>query len=342
MEICKICLKENNKDSKFESYHDKCFRSVFETLKVKDQLPFTRKEFKTKKAREKSSRFSISGMQPKLSLKVYETHLETVETNGTHIIKLSPEEYPECSENEHLSMEIFRLMGIRTAECALMKLKEGENAYVTKRFDRYKNPTYTKTNGEDEYVKIHQEDMMQAMGISNEGEGKYDAKTYQQVGEYIFSIFGTIEALEFLKTVILNFCIGNDDYHLKNISIQSEKNRLTPSYDIVNTLLYAKSDRELGLYLLNDKDGDSEFSKDFEGKEGGKGYGFYTYSCFNELGKRIGLPSLKLVDKFYNDLKNKRSTITQMIQSSYLNEEHKEKYLEVFNMRMDKLFKPDS
>lgn len=174
--ICKVCLEEIAKHEKYESYHDECFRATFGTIKINPILPFSRSEFKTDRAKRNNKRFSISGVQPKLLINIQEDTLEVTEKNGTHIIKVSPEEYPYASENEHLTMEIFRLMKIETAKCGLMELKDKELVYITKRFDR-------SSTG-----KIHQEDMMQAMGIANIDNSKYESKSYEDVAAFCLSM----------------------------------------------------------------------------------------------------------------------------------------------------------
>ncbi|MFZ2863600.1 MAG: HipA domain-containing protein [Ignavibacteriaceae bacterium] len=58
----------------------------------------------------------------------------------------TPEPMPEV---EDLTMHLLELIGIKTAEHLLIKLRSGELAYISKRFDRLKSE------------KLHLEDMAQ-------------------------------------------------------------------------------------------------------------------------------------------------------------------------------------
>ncbi len=48
---------------------------------------------------------------------------------------------PSLPEIEHTTMRIAQTVGIETAENGLLRLKDGNLAYVTKRFDRRENGT---------------------------------------------------------------------------------------------------------------------------------------------------------------------------------------------------------
>jgi serine/threonine-protein kinase HipA len=241
---CLICLGEIGK-SKFEEYHETCFRKLFGTIKIDPILPFTRKQFFEEKSKEDSKRISISGVQPKLAIKIEEGKLVTTSDKFTHIIKPSPEDYPEAAENEHLSMLISNMLRIETANCGLIRFSDNELVYITKRFDLLDNEN-----------KIHQEDMMQAMNIHPElfTNAKYEAKSYEEVGAFFKVHSSLIAASEFFERVFFNFMIANNDYHLKNISIQYDKAsaggiKLSPQYDTVNTFVYGLQGKEMACYI---------------------------------------------------------------------------------------------
>ena len=323
---CKVCLSNITKIEKYENYHDACFRKVFGTIKIDSSLPFSRNEFQTDRAKRNNRKFSISGVQPKLLLNIQDESLEVTETGGTHILKVSPEEYPFSAENEHLSMEIFKLMKIDTALCGLMDLKGGELSYITKRFDR------------ESGKKIHQEDMMQAMGLANSGDSKYESKSYEEVGLYLFLIAKNLIVVgDFFKRVVLNFLIGNDDFHLKNISIRpgelnNGSNCLTPVYDSLNTELYNPEqslDSELALDLVKNELGTTEHFDH---------YGFHTSLCFDEFAKKIGL-NVKFTKAFYKQYQKSFPKIKKLVESSFLPNDYKEKYLKILESRYEKLFK---
>ncbi len=322
---CKVCLNEITKKKKYDSYHDDCFRKVFGTIKIDSTLPFSRIEFKTDRAKRNNKRFSISGVQPKLLISIQEKKLEVTEVGGTHILKVSPEEYLYAAENEHLTMEIIRFLKIDTALCGLMDLNDGERTYITKRFDR---------NGD---AKIHQEDMMQAMGIPVEGNSKYDSKSYQDVALFLFDKARNLVVVgDLFKRVVVNFLLGNDDYHLKNISIRpsymlSGTNCLTPLYDSLNTEIYEVGDHEMAMDLINENDGRT---KHFDY------YGYHTKLCFDEFANKIGL-NTKFTSSFYSSYKKSFNEILKMVDRSYLTDELKAKYKASLNDRIEKLFAPE-
>lgn len=316
---CKICLKDIEQKNKFEDYHDKCFRSVFGTIKISSTLPFSRKEFKTEKAQRSNKRFSISGVQPKLLISITENSLDVTSNGGTHIIKVSPEEYPFAAENEHLTMEIMRFLEVETAKCALISMSDGELSYITKRFDR---------NGGE---KIHQEDMMQAMGISHEGESKYNAKSYEEVAFFLKEKGKSLIIVgEFFKRVVYNFFLGNSDYHLKNISIRLNslgKLELTPNYDSVNDEIYqAKGSLhfEMALDLLKDKN-----SEKFDL------LGHHSRYCFDEFARKIGI-NQDYAAMVYENYIHKYEKILEMVENSFLPRKEKQRYLKSLEERFKK------
>jgi serine/threonine-protein kinase HipA len=127
-------------------------------------LSFSRSEFFTEGSKHVQG-MSISGVQQKLSLKISNNDFEIVSTGGEFILKPSPESFPYASENEHCAMALSAEVGINTALCALLCFADGENVYITKRYDRSKEG------------KLHQEDLAQAFDIPS--SEKY-TKSYEE------------------------------------------------------------------------------------------------------------------------------------------------------------------
>jgi serine/threonine-protein kinase HipA len=127
-------------------------------------LNLEKKEFETFRY-DFIDHFSISGVQDKISLKLDKNYLVPTDKQGEFILKPVPvQPVPEFQNdipaNEHLTMQIARqVFKIDTAENALISFKDGEPAYITKRFDiRDGN-------------KIRQEDFCQLGGRSPEENG---------------------------------------------------------------------------------------------------------------------------------------------------------------------------
>jgi len=320
---CLICLAEVGK-SKFKEYHETCFRKLFGTIKIDPILPFTRKQFFEEKSKEDSKRISISGVQPKLAIKIEQGKLVTTSDNFTHILKPSPEDYPEAAENEHLSMLISNMVKIDTADCGLIRFSDNELVYVTKRFDLLKNGN-----------KIHQEDMMQAMNIHPElsKNAKYEAKSYEEVGIFIKTHSSLIAASDFFERVFFNYMIANNDYHLKNISIQYDKAaaggiKLSPQYDTVNTFVYGLQGKEMACYIT----GGSGFYPPYNE------YGYHTRECFNILARHIGINE-KAVNKIFTNFSDHFPEILKLVNKSPMSEEKKGKYVLGLNDRRTKFLR---
>src|SRR5690606_23048731 len=133
-----------------------------------------------------------------------------------------------------------------TAANCLLTFKDGEVAYLTRRFD-------VKPDGS----KYLQEDFAQLLNKTSETHGtafKYDG-TYEEIGTLIKKyVAAAPPALEhFFKLVTFNYVISDGDAHLKNYSLMrtdSREYRLTPAYDLLSTVIHTpqESDTALALY----------------------------------------------------------------------------------------------
>ena len=238
MNYCTICGTTVEQEAGF---HASCLKRLFgstrapKTSFVLSQLSIT--------AQKMIGKLSISGVQPKLSMKLNkrEHALEVVAEGGEYIFKPQVQTYPHLPENENLCMTIAATLGIDVPPHALLKLDDGSYAYIIKRFDR--------ENGE----KIHQEDFQQITG----GDDKYRG-SYESIGRELRAI-SDIPGLDvqlFYERVLFNFIIGNGDAHLKNFSITHGplgKIRLAPAYDIVSSKLVIPDEEDCALTLLGRK-----------------------------------------------------------------------------------------
>jgi len=318
MTFCKISLKKEQKRAKHPGYRDDAFRSLFGRTKVNPGLPFSRSEFKQESIKYIKG-MSISGVQQKLSLRIDDNHnLIPVSEGGKYILKPSPEEFPNAAENEHAAMITSRLLKIDTALCGLVSFTGGDLAYITKRFDRL-------DNGD----KQHQEDLVQGFGMDS--SRKYNM-SYEASGKLIHEMTRGKRAvvLDFVRRVIHAYLIGNNDMHLKNISLQKEPentsryyDKLTPNYDSLFTVAFENIDHDgyLALDLLEDG-----FSERYEY------YGFYTGYDFIELGIRLGIPE-KLIKKTIEGIANKRDSLKEVVEHSYMPDDMKKRAMTLIDDR---------
>jgi serine/threonine-protein kinase HipA len=317
---CKICLIDVPEKQRNFGYHDKCLYKLFGSVSVSPELGFSRRDFFTA-APKKTKGMSISGVQNKAQLHVEKNKLELIDSAGTHILKPSPEEYPFAAENEHLSMEIVRALGIPTPPCGLLAFNGSSNnssteyAYVIKRFDRNENHT-----------PIHQEDMMQAMNFPNtSSESKYQSASYYDVLSTLKDLGGAPLQIQFFKPLVISYLICNEDYHLKNISLlHTNPVKLTPAYDFLNTVIHTKSGTSMALSFYQDKQ-----PKYFATMANG----YYSKQDFLGLALDANLPisAAKLAIKKILD---KTDIIFELIKASYLPQEMKDEYIETVNQRI--------
>lgn len=319
---CLVCAKVVEV-SKYSEYHDKCLRELLGTIKVEPVFPFSRREFFVEIPKEATRRIGISGVQPKLGVKLIKEKVQAIGVGFTHIVKPSPESFPEAAENEFLSMKISELVGIKTAKCGLMRFSDGELVYITKRFDL-----------ESSSLKTHQEDMMQAMGVHPElsSNPKYEAKSYEEVGMFLKGHSSLVLVADFFQRVFFNFMIGNNDYHLKNITIQFIKNKpggisLSPHYDALNTGVFGLQDSEMACLFF--KEG---FSEKYDV------FGYYTKYCFDLLAEKLGLPP-KASERIYEGYLSRFEEILALVRESFLSDENKLKYEKVLIERKEKFLR---
>ncbi len=118
------------------NYDDKTLRAVF-GKPIRPTIPLALSEV-AGKAQKQAGNLSISGVQPKLSVRLSQEQLIPVERGGEYILKPQTQEFRELPQNEYLCMLMGRRFGLNTALFILLELSDGSPAYVVKRFDRFK------------------------------------------------------------------------------------------------------------------------------------------------------------------------------------------------------------
>ncbi|RLD79715.1 MAG: hypothetical protein DRJ10_08415 [Bacteroidetes bacterium] len=306
--ICKLTLK----NIKSGSFSKRAIKDFFDKKNPIDKLNFSRSDFFTKSAKFAEG-MSISGIQQKLSLIINDNNeFEIVATNGTYILKPSPESFPFAAENEQCAMSISRLVGIDTAFSANIPFSDGEGVYITKRYDR--------KNGN----KFHQEDLAQAFNLQS--DNKY-AKSYEEALNLSRKMSGGKLSVvkELFNRIVLAYIIGNDDMHLKNISLIKDTDNKTPFYDNLTPnydqlLVHAfPNPPKIGFLALDllKEEVDGIFSEMYNK------YGFYTGYDFYVLGDRVGLrkPVIKSILENYF---NKENDVIDIIKNSFMPDEMKD------------------
>lgn len=163
----------------------------------------------------------------------------------TYILKPPMPSLQGQVENEHFCLLLARALNFVSSNSSVHRF-DGEVCIVVERYDRLQD---TSTN---EYVRLHQEDMCQALSIS-------PALKYQRDGgpsiKRVIHLLrdNTSAALEdmrqFVRAMALNFVILGADAHAKNFSViivpgqRRPQVRLAPLYDVNSYLPYTDGAR---------------------------------------------------------------------------------------------------
>ena len=201
---------------------------------------------------EDDFRLSIAGAQEKTALlKVGKNWCEPHgQTPTTHIVKTPIGalgmgiNFDDSLDNEWASLFIMEKFGLKTCKATIERF-EDRRVLVVERFDR----RWLKDDGKDVILRIPQEDMCQALGVS-------PYKKYQnEGGPGIVSIAkllaGSQEAsdrFEFFKGIMIFDLLFATDGHAKNFSIfMNQKGfKMTPFYDVMSGyFLHAREKRAL-------------------------------------------------------------------------------------------------
>lgn len=268
---------------------------------------------------------SISGVQDKISLKLDRGGiLQPVEKNGEYILKpipsiTLPALLNDVPANEHLTMQIAKqLFSISIPPNACVQLKDGEPAYLVKRFDRHSDGT-----------KTAQEDFCQLSGRSSESSNNYKYEgSYEELGKLLKKYCGayTIEVEKLFKLICFNYIFSNGDAHLKNFSLTQTSNGdyiLTPGYDLLCTSMHLPNEAQMALDLFDD-DYETEYYKT---------NAFYGRPDFIELAYRFGIANHR-AELILNRFAIEKQTVIKLINNSFLSPEAKQNYTVRFYDRL--------
>lgn len=227
-------------------FHRRCSRRLFGTDSP-PKLDFDTNHLQEIALQAVSKHETIPGVQQKLSLHLQSgqpPRLTVLGLWGRYILKPQTERYSELPELEDLTMHLAAEAGILTAQHTLIRLQNGELAYLTVRFDR--------TSDER---KLPQEDFCQL--TERLTEDKYKG-SHEQIGKVLrkYSQNVGLDAQRFYEMVLFNYLLGNADGHLKNYSLLTNEEGvigLSPAYDLLPTKLVEPTNNEELALSLNGK-----------------------------------------------------------------------------------------
>ncbi len=293
------------------SWHPKCHRDLWGTSKAVsialDQVdPFA-------SFSQTIHGGSISGAQRKGLFRFDHSSATLIPgaASSTHILKPSGD-HPNLPENEHVTMAIARRLKFHVPPFALVNsTPQVGPAFVIKRFDR--------TPG----GKLLKEDAAQLLGIAS--EDKYTGSN-ERVAAAIARGGSKLDLNEFLRRLVFCFVTGNGDMHLKNWALLENQSKnggmqLSPCYDLLNTrLALPRESIDIGLPLL-DK------SRKLKGSY------FRTFA----LDKLQLVP--RYVESIFAELPAWQATIIDFVGRSALEQDSKERYLQIVDDRVSALTK---
>jgi serine/threonine-protein kinase HipA len=307
---CLYCYEGLNESDK--DFHKKCSKKLFgsENSPILD-LSLSDIESYAVSLLQRS--ISVTGVQPKLSIDIKKNKNETSRLTmvglwGQYILKPPHNDYPEMPEIEDLTMKLAELSGIKTAEHSLIRMKSGELAYMSKRFDRT-------TKG-----KLHVEDFAQLLEVLT--ERKYSG-SIEQIGKKIlkFSSFPGNDLINLFELVLFCFLSGNSDMHLKNYSLLRDEQddiKLSPAYDLLSTKLLLPEDKE-------------DYALTINGKKSN-----LNRSDFDKLASNLGINE-KTKMSIYNKIAECYKSWKLLIDKSFLVETTKEQYKGLIQTRMKRI-----
>lgn len=311
MKKCLSCYKELAENE--IDFHSKCSKKIFGSINP-PSIDFDSKQLEELAKELIVKSVAVTGVQPKLSLNLIsdinkQSRFTIVDLEGNYILKPASKEYIDLPENEDLTMHLAELVKIKTATHTLIRLKSGELAYLTKRFDR---------KNED---KIAVEDFCQL--TENLTEHKYRG-SIEKIGKLIYQLTKNsgFEAQKLFEIVLFNYLTANADMHLKNYSlIENDFNEyeLSPAYDLLNTLLLIPNDKEESALTINGKKNRLKIED------------------FNQLAKTLKIPN-KSVESIYKRFIKIKLKWIDFVEISFLNKDTKQAYIETLNTRFNKLF----
>lgn len=307
---CLGCYLPLNLSELKENYHKKCSKKLFGTENP-PIVDFGIDQLEEMAKLSINNHIGITGVQQKISVDL-EKHKDDpnhrfmiVGLWGNFILKPSTNKFPDMPVVEDATMHMATVAGITTAKHGLIKLRSGELAYVTKRFDRAKKKK-----------KIAMEDFCQLSEMLT--ADKYDTST-EKAGKVIwkYSSQPGLDAISFFDINVFSFLTGNSDMHLKNFSlIQNELSEITlsPAYDLLSTkLLFAEDKEEMALSINGKK---TKLKK----------------IDFTVLGNNLKMNE-KSIENSFKRLKKAIPKMIEIIQNSFMRPELKRRYLELIDRR---------
>ena len=178
---------------------------------------------------------------------------------STHIVKQSHVRLDGIVANEQLCLRTAARCGIAVPDSFIINTgtyRDEDVLFATKRYDRIMDESCAVLDGLKKPYRLHQEDFAQAMGIPADEKYEKEPRGYLRAMFDLlrrYSADPITDQLKLWDVLVFNYLIGNTDSHIKNFSLLYSPNqrtvRLAPAYDIVCTVVYPESTREMAFFI---------------------------------------------------------------------------------------------
>lgn len=186
-----------------------------------------------------TGQFSLAGAQSKTALAYIDGvgwGLPRGSSPTTHILKPAVVGLDGHDLNEHMCMSAARSCGLSAARTRIVRF-EDQTAVAVERFDR--------RTIDGELVRIHQEDLCQALGLhpalKYQSDGGPSPSAIANLIRAVMPATSATAAVErFVDALAFNWIIAGTDAHAKNYSLlhAGQQTRLAPLYDVASALPY--------------------------------------------------------------------------------------------------------
>ncbi len=198
-----------------------------------------------------SGQFSLAGAQPKTALYQHRDGrwgVPTASLPTNRILKPPALGLDDLAYNEHFCLLLARTLGMPAAVSRVEQFGD-EIAMVVERYDR--------AEVDGVLVRVHQEDVCQAMGTMP--TAKYEADGGPAVADVHDLLRGAstvpdADCARFFDALAFTWLIAGTDAHAKNYSIlhaSGPQLRLAPLYDLITVLPYPQLEPEQGKLAMS-------------------------------------------------------------------------------------------
>ena len=178
---------------------------------------------------------------------------------STHIVKQSHIRLESIVCNEQLALRTADKLGIEVVKSFIVNTgrnSDNEVLLAAERYDRLFLSDKKTHDGLSIPFRLHQEDFAQCMGIPSSEKYETYGKHYMKSMFDILRMYSSNpidDQLKLWNIIVFNYFIGNTDGHIKNFSLLYSRDmssvRLAPAYDLLSTLVYEGSTRNMAFAI---------------------------------------------------------------------------------------------